>query len=639
MTVLEIPAPALEIILFGPMQVRLAGEPMPRVRSKQALWLLALLTLRHCRPVQREWLAGTLWPDSDASPAFSNLRVVLSELRSVLGDEGARLQTPSRHTLVLNLEGADVDLLAFDAACAGKSSDVLEQTVELYCGPLLEGCAEEWVFQERQQREQNCLRALETLAEGAHESGDINTAIRHWRRALHLDPLGEVVLRSLIEALARSGDSNAALQEYRDFTVLLQRSDPRASPDEETTALYRRLRKQVREKAAATDSHAKEEALAPLVSGSLNQAPTELVGREDERLEVAERLSRARLVTLTGPGGIGKTRLAVAVAEEVIREYPHGVWLVPLEALAAAGGDSDGGRDAGLALVQQIASVLDVQGTARAPILTTVTEHLRKKRLLLVLDNCEHVIDPCSEVAAHLLRECPGLRILATSRETLRVRGEIVWSVPALPTPNPDHFPSGGSSLARALSGLDAIRLFAQRAEAIDKKFALTSGNARAVDLLCARLDGIPLAIELAAARAGVLTPAQVLEQLEAQPLDALSSGYRDTAPRHRTLRATLQWSYGLLPVEAQDFLADLGVFRVGFTLEAAQAVCTHADVLEMLTVLQEASLVNVANVADGGTESRFALLETVRQFALDALERTGRATTVRLRHAHSYHA
>ena len=292
------------------MQVLVEGRPLPRLRSRKALWLLALLALRAGRPVEREWLADTLWPDVDPSRAAANLRVVLSELRRVMGSEDGRLRSPGRHTLSLDLTGADVDVLTFDAAVTAQKLPALERAVALYTGPLLEGCAEEWVPQERGAREQDCLRALQTLADAALAAGDGETAIRQYRRAVGLDPWREAAQRGLMRALSQGGDGNAALDVYQAFARLLRKDDPRAAPDEETTALHARLRAESRRRASPPDVTAARNAATPKVTGHLPHPLTELIGREDESAEVAGLLRRSRLVTLTGPGGIGKTRLA-----------------------------------------------------------------------------------------------------------------------------------------------------------------------------------------------------------------------------------------------------------------------------------------------------------------------------------------
>ena len=275
------------------------------MRSRKSLWLLALLTLRQSRPVEREWLAGTLWPDVAQSQAFANLRPALSALRCALGSQKERLQSPDRHTLRLNLSGVKVDLLAFDAAMKSKNLYELEQAVALYRGPLLEGCMEEWVFQERSAREQECLQALQKLGDTALTAHDYLRASGFYQRAVHIDPLWDTARRGVMEALAKNGDRNAALQVYREFAELL-RNDPGAAPDEQTTALYMRLRAEARQQDRSRAVITSVPNVAAKVTGFLPHPLTELVGREDERLEVAARLRRSRLVTLTGMGGIGR---------------------------------------------------------------------------------------------------------------------------------------------------------------------------------------------------------------------------------------------------------------------------------------------------------------------------------------------
>jgi predicted ATPase/DNA-binding SARP family transcriptional activator len=622
------PAP-LVITLFGPIQVSVDGHSLPRLRSRKSLWLLALLTLRHGRPVEREWLAGTLWPDADQDQAFASLRVVLSELRKALGAQGVRLQSPGRHTVSLDLVGAQADVLAFDAAIADGTPAALARAVALYTGPLLEGCTEEWVPQERGGREEDCLQALGTLGNAALAAGDYGAAVVHYRRAVVLDPWREAVRRGLMEALARGGDTNAALGVYREFTELL-RSDPKAVPDQETSALYSRLRAEARQRAVASAPVA-EPAPPPAISGYLPHALTGLVGREDERLEVAARLRRSRLVTLTGPGGIGKTRLALEVAAEVAPEFADGVWLVALEALAD--GDQVAARIAGaLGLKEE---------PGRSP-LDCLTERLRRERALLVLDNCEHLLTACAQVARHLLQECAGVRILATSREALGITGETAWAVPALSVPDPAHLPTNRATLVRVLSGYEGVQLFVERAQAVQKTFALTGENALAVAQICARLEGIPLALELAAARVRVMTPGQMAARLD-DHLGLLAGGSRTGPSRQRTLRATLDWSHSMLSVPEQLLLGRLSVFVGGWTLEAAEAVCAGegiaaGQILDLLTGLVDKSLAvfespKVGGLTDGTGAGRYRLLEMVRQYASERLQEAGASGRLQARH------
>lgn len=336
------------------------------------------------------------------------------------------------------------------------------------------------------------------------------------------------------------------------------------------------------------------------------------VGRDAELGQIRRLLESARLVTLTGAGGSGKTRLAVEVLSGL--QVGQVVW-VELADL-----------DDPALLPQHIADSAgfpdEVQSTeGLAPLLSG-------RDVLLVLDNCEHMVDACAAAALALLRACPELRVLSTSREALGVRGERAWLVPPLGLPDPD---AGGDVIGRS----EAVRLFVERARDVAPAFELTSENAPAIAGICQAVDGIPLAIELAAARVRVLSATQILERLRAS-LDLLASGGRGTLPRHRTLRAALDWSYNLLPEDRRRLLHRLSVFRGGATLEAVENVCAvdaneRTGVLDTLASLVDRSLVTVR---EHGGEARYALLETVRQYARERLDASGEADVVRQRHA-----
>lgn len=621
---------AFTLELFGPMHIFVQGHPLPRLRSRQSLWLLALLTLRHPRPVQREWLAGTLWPDSKPDRALSNLRVVLSELRRALGTEGWRLQSPNRHTLSLDLTGAEVDVHTFDAAIGSGEPSALEQAMLLYRGPLLEDCAEEWVGQERNVREQNCLLTLQTLADAALAAGNYAAAAAYYRRAMGMDPWNEAALRGWMEALAKSGDRNAALHVYRQYAEFL-RSDPGAVPDEETSALYARLRAEARQGSRAPAASPAEpsvlNAATPLeVSGYLPHPLTDLVGREQERIEVAAKLRGSRLVTLTGPGGIGKTRLAIEVAAEGVQDggaYPDGVWLVALESLSE-----------GRQIVPQVAGVIGIREEVGRSLRERLSEHLRTKRLLLVLDNCEHLLEASAHVVGDLLRECARVRILATSREALGIMGEAVFPVPSLAAPDPKQLAAGSANSLQMLADYESIQLFVERAQERQKGFTLTPSNALAVAQVCFQLDGIPLAIEFAAARVNAMTVEQIASRLD-DHLSLLTIGNRTAPPRQKTLRATLDWSYALLSVAEQGLLARLSVFAGGATLAAVETVCSGAgiepkQVLDLLTALVDKSLVILETRQ---AEGRYHLPATVQQYAAERLVRVGGEETMQAKH------
>jgi len=354
-------------------------------------------------------------------------------------------------------------------------------------------------------------------------------------------------------------------------------------------------------------------------------ALSSFVGRERELADVQARLAGARLVTLTGAGGCGKTRLALEVAQAVLGRYPDGVWLVELAALADP------------ALVPQtVAAVFDMRETPAEPITTTLATTLRGRNLLVILDNCEHLLDACARLADALLRACPWLRVLATSREPLGITGEMAWRVPSLPLPDPSQLPP----LAE-LEQNPAVRLFVERAAAIQPRFVLTEHNAPTVVQVCQRLDGIPLALELAAVRIEALTVDQLAARLD-QRFRLLTGGSRPALPRQQTLRAALDWSYDLLSEPERCLLSRLSVFAGGWTLEAAEAICggdaiQPEDVVELLLRLVRKSLVLAEEGGDG--TARYRLLETLREYAHERLTAAGKAGEIHRQHASYYSA
>jgi predicted ATPase/class 3 adenylate cyclase len=353
--------------------------------------------------------------------------------------------------------------------------------------------------------------------------------------------------------------------------------------------------------------------------------PTSFVGRERELAELKGLLRGTRLLTLTGAGGSGKTRLALQLAADLLDEFSDGVWVVDLAMLT----DPE--------LVPQVASA--ALGMREAPGRSptdALTDHLRSRKLLLVLDNCEQVVEACATLAATLMRSCPGLVILATSREAFGAPGELVWPVPALSAPDPGRLATSPADRVAALAKSEAVRLFLERARLSQRGFALSGQNALAVAQICHRLDGIPLAIELAAGRVKMLSPEQIAARLDDR-FKLLTGGSRTAMPRHQTLRAAIDWSYGLLDEQERTLLRRLSVFAGGWMLEAAETVCQGdgidaADVLELQGHLVDKSLV-VVEQGVGGL-ARYRLLGTIRQYAGDRLFEAGETAHVRDRHA-----
>jgi len=349
---------------------------------------------------------------------------------------------------------------------------------------------------------------------------------------------------------------------------------------------------------------------------NLPQQVTSFVGRERGQAEVKELLGSSRLLTLLGMGGLGKTRLSLQVAADVLDEYPDGVWFVELASVA----------DARL-VPQAVASVLGVMEDAGRPVIEAVVKFVRDRELLLILDNCEHLIDACAELAQQLLRAGTRLKLLASSREYLHVAGEVTYPVQALAVPDARRAPG-----AETLSQYEAVRLFVDRAQAVDPGFALTARNAGPVVDICRRLDGIPLALELAAARVRSLSVEAIAERLTDR-FRLLTRGSRTGLPHQQTLRALIDWSFDLLDAREKNLFSRLSAFAGGFTLEAAEAVGAGGaipgdDVLDLLAALVDKSLVEL----DAGG-ARYRMLETVRQYAQEKLAALAEADATRARH------
>ena len=353
------------------------------------------------------------------------------------------------------------------------------------------------------------------------------------------------------------------------------------------------------------------------IQAHLPEEPNSFVGRERELAELSQLLGRTRLLTLSGPGGIGKTRLALRVLAGAGEEFPDGTWFVELADL----GQPD-------LVASRIAAVLGVSEEAGRPLLDTLAEALRPRRLLLALDNCEHLIEACAQVSRELLARAPGLRLLATSREPLSVAAETIWQVPPLSVA-----PAGTGPAPADATRYEAVRLFAERASASRPGFAVGPGNAAAVASICLALDGMPLAIELAAARVRVLPVDQIQARLDDR-FGLLTTGDRAAAPRQRTLRAAIEWSYDLLTGPEQVLFRRLSVFA-GWSLEMAEQVCADEviparDVFGLIAALVDKSLVVPEPELPG--QARYRMLDTIREYAAMRLAGAGEATAMRRR-------
>lgn len=349
---------------------------------------------------------------------------------------------------------------------------------------------------------------------------------------------------------------------------------------------------------------------------------TSFIGREREMEDLKRVLATTSLVTLTGPGGGGKTRLATQVAADLIEEFQHGVWLVELAALSGPS-----------LLPQAVAAVLNVREEGQRPLTDTLRDYLEDKDLLLILDNCEHIVEACARLVDALLRSCPKMKILATSREALRIGGERIFPVLSLNTPDPQYLPQ-----IDYLSQFDAVRLFIDRAVAVAPQFIVDNANAPVVAEICYRLDGIPLAIELAAARLGAMSADMILDRLDDR-FRLLSKGDRSVLPRHQTLGAVIDWSYNLLSEDERTLFRRLGLFAGSWTLDAAEVLCCGegieaCDILELLTSLVDKSLVQMDQ---SQMDFRYRMLENVRQYAGEKASATNEIEGIRSRYIDYY--
>jgi predicted ATPase/DNA-binding SARP family transcriptional activator len=639
--------PTLQLQLRGGLRVTYDDAPLEGLNSARIQSLLAYLLLHRQAPQNRQHLAFQFWPDSIEAKARANLRFFLHRLRRALPEADRFLQIDESSVMWRADAPFTLDVAGFEDALADAeqktgeaATRALERAVLLYHGELLPGYYDDWILPERERLQQLCLSALGRLMQVLENQGEYRAAVSHAQRLLRYDPLHEATYRHLMRLHALNGDRVGALRVYHACVAVLER-ELSVEPNPATRAQYDQLLSQAAPATPAapgTQARASPEYAALHVPqappNNLRLALSSFIGREREIGEIARRLASTRLLTLTGMGGSGKTRLALEIATQQLvapsappapARYEDGIWWIELVAL----------DDPGL-VTQAVAAALGVREQRLKSLSDTLIEALRAKQLLLVLDNCEHVIAACAQLAQALLRGCPGVSILATSREPLKIAGETVWPVPPLSLP--DQEPRSGWEALLAVGQSEAVRLFTERAALAFPAFELTANNALAVAEMCRQLDGLPLAIELAAARVKVLTVQQIRARLD-DCFNLLRAGQRQGDARHQSLRAVMDWSYELLAPSERLLFQRLSVFAGSFTLEAVEAVCAGdgiepGQLLELVSLLLDKSLVQVEQDAD---EARFDLLETIRQYARDKLLETNPAEAWQRRHADFY--
>ncbi len=617
----------LALYLMGSFRATLDGTLLTRFASNKVRALLAYLAVEADRPASRETLAALLWPDLSQQTAMTYLRVALSNLREALGDrESSQPFLSVTHDSVQINASSEVSLdvrqfweLAGDLEAGQNSMDPamlerLEQAIALCQGEFLEGFSignsaafDEWASLMREQLHRQQLQALYRLAEGYERLGNLEKAISAARKQLELEPWREEAHYQLMRLLSLSGRRAEAVAQFEACRRSL-RDELGIEPAEETVRLYERIRKQ------GLAEHAESKKLH-----NLPLQLTSFVGREKEIGQVDQLLDSSRLVTLTGAGGTGKTRLALHYASEALQRYSDGAWFADLAPLA----------DPRL-VIQAVARALGMRESYGQEALPILQYFLQARRLLLVLDNCEHLLQACARLAEALILECPNLSILATSREALGVPGEAIFHLPSLTLPEDQpNLP------IETLVQYEAPRLFIERAQSASPGYDLTPENGPAIAEVCKRLEGVPLAIELAAARTNVLKTKEILARLEDR-FRLLTQGSQAVLPRHQTLRNCIDWSYELLSPEEQAFFQRLSVFAGGWTLEAAESACSGDGIDgEAIRHLHQ-NLVNKSLVSSDrthGGENRYRLQETIRQYAHEKLVGTGAAEQAHDRH------
>ncbi|TCO40932.1 putative ATPase [Kribbella antiqua] len=571
-----------------------AGEPVT-IQGLKVRALLADLLVHEGRPVPADRLIDDLWGDDLPGNPSGTLSAKVSQLRRALEDAepGSRLLVssgPAGYSLAV--DESSYDALAFAARV---SAGQLDEALALWRGPAYADFAD-FAFVETavaRLSEQRLSVLEKRVAAGDYPVSELAALV-----AEH--PLRELLRAALMKALYRSGRQSEALSSYEELRQLLA-EELGLDPSPELVALHQSILTQE----------------LPSRRTNLPAQLTELIGRADALADVSACLASARLVTLTGPGGVGKTRLALAAAAEVADRFSDGVVLVELAAVTPAA------LDVASSLTDAVQAALDlreVAGSADAAV-ERLAAVLGSR--LLVLDNCEQVVAEVASLTDRLLAAAPGLRVLATSREPLGLAGEVVWSVPTLEVPSP----SDG-----AVGSFSAVQLFVARAAAASRGFTLTEETAADVAVLCRRLDGIPLALELAATRVRALGVRGLVARLDDR-FRLLATGHRGAAPRQQTLLAMIDWSWELLSPDEQTVLRRLAVHADGCIADAASAV-SGVDVLDVLVRLVDRSLVVPVQGVDG---PRYRLLESVAAYCMEKLRDAGELESMQQRHLEYY--
>jgi predicted ATPase/DNA-binding SARP family transcriptional activator len=592
----------LHIRLLGDFEIRI-GERIitdDAWKLRKAAGIVKLLALEPTHRLHREQILDTLWPDLDPDAATNNLRYALHTARRTLNTGGLPLRD-GQHLTLGPPDAVRVDVQAFEASvdAAWRNNDPasFQAASRLYSGDLLPAdLYDEWLDPRRTSLRTSYLAVLARLAGIYEELDDPARAIEAWQGLVTADPLREDACARLMLLLAQSGRRDEALARFDTLREALDR-ELGVAPEPVTRQLAE----------AICDGTLGAIGPPPPIRQRSSRMPaqtTSLIGRQREIAEVQQALTSSRIVTLTGPGGAGKTRLAISVAEELRPDFPDGVYFVQLASISQAD-----------FVVSAMAQELGLTSAHEQTPMDQLLQFLEDRSALLVLDNFEHVLPATTEVS-QILAASSRTVVLATSRIPLHIRGERIYPL-------------------RSLADEAAVSLFIERSRDANPGFEPDADQTAAIREICQRLDCLPLAIELAAARSNILSPQELLARIE-QPLNLLTGGPRDLPDRQRTLRAAIAWSYDLLNPQEQVLFQKLAVFRGGWTLAAAEFMCSaEIDALTGLSSLVDSSLAERMVTHNG--EPRFRMLETIREYGLEQLAASGNDEDVRREHAHLF--
>jgi predicted ATPase/DNA-binding SARP family transcriptional activator/tetratricopeptide (TPR) repeat protein len=614
--------------MLGPLEVRTASGSPVELGGARLRALLVLLALEPGRVVTASRLIDALWPHQAPAGAANALQALVSRLRRAV-PEIEVVARPSGYQLVVDPSSVDVFEFERLAATGRDQSQVdpvigaatLRKALALWRGPALADVADQDFARESVVRLNELrLTALEDRIDADLRMGAYTALVAELEGLVAAYPMRESMVGRLMRALRAAGRPGAALATFERTRALLA-DQLGAEPSAELSAMHLAI---LRDDGSRPPKRAAGPVEVAAARTNLRAELTSFVGRDEELVQVGEVLAEQRLTTLIGPGGAGKTRFAVVVARGQLPDTPDGVWLVELAPVTDPREVPRTVLEAlGLSGLPAIRP-LGLSETPRDP-LDRLVMALSGKRPLIVLDNCEHLLAAAAHTAHRLLGECPGVRIVATSREPLNIPGETLWPVEPLALPPLDLGQDQDKLLSYA-----AVRLFVDRARAVRSRFTLDEGNADAVARICRALDGMPLAIELAAARLRAMDPEQVAERLDDR-FRLLTGGSRTALPRHQTLRAVVDWSWDLLDEEERALWRRFSVFAGGATLDAIEQICLDGEsALDLLAAQVDKSLLTVRHGPDG---PRYRMLETIKAYGQQRLAEAGEREAIRRAH------